>query len=141
MRARWGPWWPGALMGGLLFSIFGVCEMMARVNLAVDGVVVSSILDCKEPNRCVRRYVLRSSETGREFKYAAAGVDHALSRSIPNGARVVKKKGELKYTVDGRVIDDFPTNVYLVMLAITVTVVVAGSVAGIRWFRAYYRSL
>ena len=134
-------WWVLALTGGLLFSLLAVSELRTRADIAIDGVVVSSVLNRREPNRPVRKYVLRSLESGATFKYSAGPVDHALSQSIPNGARVIKKKGQLAYTVDGRRIDDFPTGFYSVALALAVPAFVAGAVAGIRRFRAYYRSL
>lgn len=127
------------MIGGLFFSLFVVAEIKARADLEVDGVVLNSVL--KGTVRPVRTYVLRFPNSDAQFKYAAGPNDHSLSRSVPNGAHVIKKKGDLTYTVDGRVINDSPTGAYLGLLALAVTAFVAGSIAGIRWFRAYYRSL
>ena len=133
-------WWVPALAGGFLFTLLGSAEILSRANLEVDGVVVRSVLNRKEPNRPVRMYVLRSP-AGVEFRYAAGPVDHALSQDIPDGARVIKRQGELTYSIDGRTVDDFPTSVYIGALCFTASAFVGGSIAGVLAFRRYYKSL
>ena len=134
--------WPLFAIGGLFLSILAAAEMSARANLTVDGIVISSELRHPEGarNRESRAYVLQSP-SGEEFQYSAGPNDHSLSQSIPNGARVIKKKGKMTYTVDGRTIDDFPTGVYSVAGAGGALVFIMGSIASWKRFRRYYKGL
>jgi len=84
--------------------------------------------------------VLRSRDSGSRFTYVAGPNDESLSQSIPDGATVIKKRGQLTYTVDGRVIHDFPTVVYGLFLVFGVPAFVVGCVAGWRRVARYYHS-
>lgn len=78
-------WWPGMMAAGLPSALFAIAEFVARANIAVDGVVISSELKSVVPahNRCVKTYTLKSIESGSVFTYAAGPNDESLPQSIP----------------------------------------------------------
>ena len=59
--------------------------------------------------------VINTISNNKIVEYVADGVDNDLKRSLPIGTNLDKKKGNLDYTVDGEVIDDFPIWFYLVI--------------------------
>ena len=135
--------WLWMMAAGLLFGAFAASEFAARATIAVDGIVISSELKCEEPrhNRCVRTYLLRSVNSGRLFTYAAGPNDESLPQSIPDGARVLKRKGELSYTIDGHTVLGFPIWWYSGMILLGIAMFVAGLIGGYRWWLAFRRSL
>jgi hypothetical protein len=89
---------------------FGINEIVQRMNIEVDGVVVSS--QTTTGNRPVTIYLIRGSD-GREHEHVAGPTDKSLPRRLPEGTYLKKKKYELSYIKNGEVMNDFPLFFYL----------------------------
>jgi hypothetical protein len=97
---------------------FGYATLWVRLTTAIDGVVVSRQYLPRTPwihGSGMRYVILKADSTTQE--YVAGGTDASLSRNIPAGVRLQKRKWELSYSVDGKRIDDFPRYFYSVILA------------------------
>ncbi len=131
------------IFGGLLVLLFAVSEFIARINTDIDGVVMSSVLKCVEPAhyRCVRTYTLISLTSGALFTYAAGPNDESLPQSIPNGAHIIKKKGKLSYTINGRTSLGFPLWFYSGLITVGGWCFLGGIIAGCRWFSSFCKGL
>jgi hypothetical protein len=107
--ALWSLWMIGA---------FGFYTLAGRLWLQVDGIVVSS--RNIPPNRGPRyatEYTLRAPD-GQQTIYTAGPTDSSLSRSMPVGTTLKKKRWHLAYERNGHPVDDFDLSFYSVVLGI-----------------------
>ncbi len=92
-----------------------------RLAIAVNGTVISSQVTCVQPrkNRCVTRYVVRSTD-GTQTNYAAGAADGALQRDMPVGTVISKARWSFAYFLNGERVDDFPVVFYsgLILLGV-----------------------
>jgi hypothetical protein len=98
---------------GALMMIASGADMYARASQSVEGTIESSISSCMEPahNRCGTSYLVRTSSNAI-VKHHAGPVDYDLRRYLPVGAVIDKKKWEFSYTVDGQLVDNYPSNFF-----------------------------
>jgi hypothetical protein len=71
------------------------------------------------------RYVIRKPD-GSKLEYVAGATDASLSRNIPVGAELEKRKWELSYSVNGKRIKDFPASFYFAILGAAIATLFLG---------------
>jgi len=98
---------------------FGISETVQRMNMEVDGVIVSS--QTTEGSRHATVYIIRGPD-GRDSEYVAGASDRFLPRRLPEGTYLKKKKYELSFIKNGEVINDFPLTFYLTACGLGVLV-------------------
>jgi hypothetical protein len=94
---------------------FGYETVWQRLTVQLDGVVVAR----QEVSTSSRRgtiYVLRGPD-GSDQEYVAGATDASLSRDMPIGTIIKKRKWELSYEKNG-VLVDFPTYAYSAIFGI-----------------------
>jgi hypothetical protein len=89
---------------------FGINEISQRLLIEVEGTIVSS--DTTTGNRPATFYKLRSSD-GNQREYVAGCTDQSLTRRLPAGTYINKKKYDLSWEKDGQIVSDFPLGFYL----------------------------
>ena len=120
-----------AVLWGIPMMCFSLSAIYTRLNIDIQGVVVSSQVNLDEHN--VNRhtdYTIRELN-GNVIEYIAGASDPALSRDIPVGATLVKKKWDLNYTVNGNEVDDFPRVFYPLIGSIGFAIFASGLSIGI----------
>jgi hypothetical protein len=113
------------MVGGMLVW-FAASTILTRAFIDVSGTITSSITECdEEPDyRCSTTYrVVGSGAT----EYVAHGNDPSLRRRLPVGTRLVKRWGELSYTINGQTINDFPIMLYSSLCALGVVLLAGGA--------------
>jgi len=100
-----------------LIWFFACSEIYQRAVIELNGVVVSSQTSCVQPqnNRCATTYVVEGPDKSRTT-YIAGPTDKALSRQLPVGTMIAKKKWALAYSINGQRINDFPSIFYGTLL-------------------------
>jgi len=112
-------------MGMFILFGFGFETVGLRLWIDVDGTVTSST---DLPDRRAARYATDytiSSPDGHESTYTAGATDASLARSLPLGTKIIKRRWELGYFVDGRWIA-FPMYFYGPVLALGFGSLVSG---------------
>ena len=108
----------------ILFG-FGFETVGLRLWIDVDGTVTSSTdLPDRRAARYATDYTIRGPD-GHESTYTAGATDASLARSLPVGTRLIKRRWELGYFVDGRWIA-FPVYFYGPVLALGFWLLVSG---------------
>jgi len=97
----------------LLIWLFAGHEIYQRAEVALNGTVVSSETGCLQPynNRCDTTYIVESQNHVRST-YVAGPTDAPLGRRLPVGTLIQKDKWALTYSVNGKIVNDFPINFY-----------------------------
>ena len=103
----------GPLVVALGVSGFFLDEIYQRAVIELHGTVLSSETRCTQPenNRCFTTYVVRD-DTGNLQSYVAGPSDRALQRRLPAGTIILKNRWSLRYSIDGRAVNDFPIVAY-----------------------------
>lgn len=121
-----------SLIWGIPLMIFSYCCINARWKIKIEG----KIIERKpghvhlHPNRELTDYKILQKD-GTIIEYRAYGNDSQLSREMPVGGYLIKKKGDIIYTVDGKKYDDFPTINYVITGLIGALIFHFGIVFGI----------
>jgi hypothetical protein len=89
---------------------FGYETVWARLTIEIDGTIAARH-EVHASGRRGTAYVVRTSDGG-EREYVAGATDASLSRDMPIGTAIVKRKWHLSYLRDGIPIDDFPIYAY-----------------------------
>jgi hypothetical protein len=112
---------------GISLIWFSSSTVYERLAINLEGQVVSRSQGTYygSPGKYVD-YRIRQLD-GMTVTYRANGNDTALSRGIPIGAYVIKKRWQLDYYVDGKRISDFPANFYFPLLMAALLLVAFGS--------------
>jgi hypothetical protein len=115
------------LIIGLMSLVFSMNEFVSRAAIALDGRIVSAYTTCQQPynNRCVTHYELLSAD-GSHVNYDAGSNDQSLKRGLPVGTHIVKRRWDLTYLVDDKLIDDFPSYAYSALSAFGISLVSSG---------------
>jgi hypothetical protein len=103
----------------LLIWLFAGNEIYQRAAISLDGTVVSSKTSCVQPydNRCATAYVVERRDH-TQSTYVAGPTDESLERRLPVRTVIRKKKWSLTYTVDARIVNDFPIGFYGGLMAL-----------------------
>jgi hypothetical protein len=112
-------------MGLFILFGFGFETVGMRLWIDVDGTVTSSIdvPDTHSP-RYITDYFIRGAD-GRATTYTAGATDGSLARSLPAGTRIIKRRWDLGYSVDGRWVA-FPKYFYAPLLGLGLGLLVYG---------------
>ena len=97
---------------------FGYETLWDRLTTDIDGMVVSrqDLPRTRWKHGSGTRYLIRGADVGIQ-EYVSGATDASLSRTIPAGSRLQKRKWQLSYTVDSVPIDDFPRYFYFLILS------------------------
>jgi len=130
------PFFVIAFMWGIPFMIFSFYNINARLKIEVEGRIIERQEGhpYKPPDKPpVRRFVNYKilQNDGTTISFYTGYTDPSLSRDMPIGAYVIKKKGKLVYTVDGEKYDDFPTLFYIIDGVIGFSIFTLGIAIGI----------
>jgi hypothetical protein len=99
-----------------IFWGFGYETVWARLTTEVNGVIAAK----QEVSTSGRRgavYILRGSN-GDNHQYVAGATDASLSRDMPVGTTIEKRKWEFSYLRNGVRVNDFPIYAYSAMFGI-----------------------
>ena len=101
-------------VAGVLFSALAISEILQRAQIDLDGQITAARTECEQPynNRCVTYYTLQASD-GSQIGYAAGPNDHSLQRDLPVGTWISKHKWDMRYSLDGQRVADFPSRFYV----------------------------
>jgi hypothetical protein len=103
---------PLLIIWGIGLLIFSVANISARLSIEIEGKVISrQVGEYDTPYRWYADYKIQQND-GTILSYRADNNDPSLSRDIPAGASLIKKKWSLNYFVNGKEIDDFPLEFY-----------------------------
>jgi len=138
-------WFRGAAPGILLlfgigtFWLVGYSSVWQRYQLDVQGTVTArqDFPRNKYNHGPTSRYTLKQGD-GSIREYTTALGDAALSRTIPVGVHIAKRKGELFYFLNDRRVDDFPLMASLIALGVAIAFMIGAGflLARERWTRA-----
>ncbi|MBI3803845.1 MAG: hypothetical protein HY282_08800 [Nitrospirae bacterium] len=122
-----------------LFSFFGI---MGRAQIDVSGTILESSTLCEQPsnNRCVTNYTIQSDMDGSSIRYSAGPNDQSLNPprgTFPSGTAIQKHRWSLKYSVNGKVVDDFPLVLYLIDGIVGLSLLLTGLIGSIYFIRKY----
>jgi hypothetical protein len=106
---------PGVGFFGAWLLFMALYTAAGRLLIEADGLVVAR-QTVYDPRRATV-YTMRTP-SGRSFSLESGATDASLSRDLPVGSRVTKRKWDLAYTVDGRTVSDFSTTFYGIVFAI-----------------------
>jgi hypothetical protein len=108
------------LIFGAILVLMSCSEIYGRALIEIDGIIINKEVVCQQPNnnRCVTNYLLRPVFGESQSSYSAGPTDQSLSRDLPVGTKLKKKKWGLNYEIDGKVVDDFPIFFYAGLLVI-----------------------
>jgi hypothetical protein len=106
---------PGIGIFGAWLLFMVLYTVAGRLLIEADGVVVAR-QTVYDPRRATI-YTMQASG-GRSFSLVSDATDASLSRDLPVGSQVTKRKWALVYTVDGHTVSDFSTTFYGVVFAI-----------------------
>jgi hypothetical protein len=95
-------------IGGIWFLFLALYTVFGRLLIQADGVIVSRVMSAGDRQAAI--YVLQDS-IGRH-SFTAGATDASLSRSLPIGSHIAQKRWQIRYTIDGRLINDFPIFCY-----------------------------
>ena len=128
-----------AFMWGIPLMAFSFFTINARLKIEVEGRIIERQegFHYKPPDKPpVRRFVNYKilQKDGTTIVFYTGYTDPSLSRDMPIGAYVIKKKGKLVYTVDGEKYDDFPTRFYVIDGVIGASIFIFGIAIGI-WLK------
>lgn len=118
------------LFVGFVDFIFFISVINARKNIDISGTVIKSnkvILDKSNNDRYGTEYTIKTNN-GNEISYEADNNDNSLQRDLSIGTFIDKKRGNLDYTVNGKIIRDFPKGFYLGGMKISITIMILGFV-------------
>jgi hypothetical protein len=126
-----------------LFWTFGYNGIWHRLQIDVEGTVTArqDLPQNKYTHGPTTLYTLRTSD-GAFLEYTATRTDPSLPRTIPVGVNVTKRKGEMVYFLNGRRIDDFPLQAYVIFLGFGTAFLIGAGVLLARdqwhWIRRRY---
>jgi len=124
-----------AVIWGIPIMFFSLSTIYARLSIDIEGEVVSrQVGQYDTPYRWYADYTIRLSDS-KIVNYRAENNDPSLSRDIPVGAKVVKKKWSLNYFVNGKEVDDFPRVFYPLVGSIGFLIFSGGLIIGVRRLR------
>lgn len=119
------------IIAGVALISFSAEEFYSRSQIEIQGTVISrQVGQYGTPYRWYADYEIRQAD-GNIASYRAEGNDHSLSRGIPSGANLIKKRWKLNYIVDNRVMDDFPKQWYFGVATTGLAIFSVGIVLGI----------
>ena len=107
-----------AFMGFGLFSTFGYNGIWYRLTTDLDGAIVSRQDLPRTPSTHPATVYQIVQGDNSVTKYTAIGGDASLPRNLRVGARIVKRKWELSWTLNGERVDDFPLPMYVGFLGL-----------------------
>ncbi len=123
---------------GILLVVFSLTQIGYRLAIDLSGIITKAEKVQSEkgplgnPQRYFTEYLVLHNATGETNHYRAKGNDVALSRNLEVGSEVEKKKWRLSYSVDGVVMEDFPTLFYGAILLVGSILLVVGATTGKR---------
>ena len=109
-KLYFGPSHSFLAVAALLCFLFGANEIVQRLLIELDGIVISS--QTSTGNRQATTYVFRSTDGG-QHQYVAGPTDQSLPRRLPVGTRITKRKYDLGWERDGQRVNDFPLYFYV----------------------------
>jgi hypothetical protein len=97
-----------------MFWTFGYNGIWHRLGIDLEGKVTArqDFPQNEHTHGPTTLYTLQGSD-GSIHEYTASRVDPSLPRTIPVGAYLIKRKGELSYRLNGARVDDFPLVAYV----------------------------
>jgi hypothetical protein len=126
-----------------IFWTFGYNGVWHRLQIDLEGKVTTrqDFRQTTATHGPTTHYALLNGD-GTIREYTATTADPSLPRTIPIGAHVMKRKGELFYFLNGERIDDFPLTAYIVILCVGLGGMIG---AGIRlardpWYRILFNN-
>jgi hypothetical protein len=102
---------PGVLAAFSLWILYMAYSTIAgRLEIEADGTILKreAITRYQRPGAI---YTLAAPD-GALRTLASGCTDSSLPRELPVGGRLVKRKNDLSYTLDGRTVSDFPLPFY-----------------------------
>jgi hypothetical protein len=108
---------PVFVIAGAWFLFMVLYTLFGRLTTEVDGTIISRQI-ISEPRRGTI-YSLRDSKGNLET-YVAGATDASLSRDIPIGTHVTKKRWHLGYNLNDNYIDDFSITFYSIVASVGV---------------------
>ena len=94
----------------ILCFLFGANEIVQRLLIEVEGSIISS--QTTTGNRPASIYLVLAPN-GTQHQYIAGATDQSLPRQLPAGTHITKKKYELVWERDGKIVNDFPLYFYI----------------------------
>ncbi len=109
-RLYFGPHHSFLAIAALLCFLFGANEIVLRLLIEAEGIVVSS--ETSSGNRPATTYLLLRSD-GTQQEYVSGPTDHSLPRRLPVGTHISKQRYSLAWKQNGQVVNDFPVYFYV----------------------------
>jgi hypothetical protein len=109
-----------AIMWGIPAMVFSFFNFYGRLKIEVEGRIIERQVGYHytppsgPPARRFADYKILQKD-GTTIVFYTGYTDPSLSRDMPIGAYLIKKKGRLVYTVDGEKYDDFPILFYAII--------------------------
>lgn len=122
----------GTIAFGLIFLAFGGTQLYKRGSINIQGKIISSTTECQQQkSRCATRYTVEKSN-GSLVSYTAGFSNGGLARELPKGTYIDKEKWHIEYSINGSIVDDFPTTLYTASLLIGILLI---SWSAFNWIR------
>jgi len=115
-----GLWRCGKVGYLIMFSLWGfglvyisASSILSRALIEVDGRIIESTRTQYQPDvpytaNYFCTYIVEPNNGGDSIQYVAGNNDSSLSRDLAVGTQIEKKKWEIKYKLNGEIIEDFP---------------------------------
>ena len=122
-----------------IFWTFGYNGIWHRLQIDIEGKITArqDLPQTVYTHGPTTLYTLQQGD-GSVHEYTATLVDPSLPRTLPVGAYVTKRKGEVTYFLNGKPVDDFPLTAYIVLLGVGIVCLIA---AGVPLVRAQWHQL
>ncbi len=116
--------------------IFSIGTISARLHIEIEGEIIDRQIGKYKsgPHRWYVDYKILSG-TGQIIEYRANGNDQSLSRNMPLGAILVKKRSKLTYALGDQNINDFPIIFYGIVGGIGMIILIFGMSTGIIYLK------
>jgi len=126
-----------------IFWTFGYNGVWHRLQIDLEGKVTTrqDFPQTRYTHGPTTLYTLIKGD-GTIREYTATATDPSLPRTIPIGAYVMKRKGELFYFLNGERIDDFPLTAYIVLLCVGLGCMIGAGIrlARDKWHRILFNT-